>query len=226
MNCIQTNIYRYSQNLREQMIKDGVEQSGVFKTVSALTCRYSRKYSEQSCWNDALEEMEEKEVCDSEEINVEELQDATLEEFLDFEGVKDDKCLKKIRRESFPYSEHALQVKKQLCKGDWDYKCPEYNELLYGQYASTLDNPVSKEFKKHTSFFAKSGWIWMIVINGILVIIVAIGCGIWHCSRSKTTKLPLDEDENGDAENEDENGDNTYGTVQTSEVEEYQPLLV
>merc|ERR1719382_1748126 len=47
-------------------------------------------------------------------------------------------------------------------------------------------------------FFAKSGWIWMIVINGILVIIVGTGCGIWHCSRSKTVKTPLLRDENGD----------------------------
>lgn len=203
------------------MINDGVEQSGVFKTVAALTCQYNRMYSEQSCWTPELEEMEEKETCDSEEIDVSALTNQTLDDFLAFEGVEDNQCLKKIRRESFPYSEHALQVKKQLCKGDWDYKCPEYNELLYGQYASTLDSPVSKNFKKHTSFFAKSGWIWMIVINGILVIIVAIGCGIWHCSRSKTVSIPLSDD--GDELNEDQN---EIGTMQTSEVEEYQPLLV
>jgi len=226
VDAVKTDINTFSQNLREQMITDGVEQSGVFKTVGALTCMYSRKYSENSCWDPDLEAMEEKEVCDSEDITVSHSENVTLDEILDYEGVKDNQCLKRIRRESFPYAEHALQVKKQLCKGDWDYKCPEYNELLYGQYASTLDSPISKQFKKHTSFFAKSGWIWMIVINGILVIIVAIGCGIWHCSRSKTSKLSLDDDENGDIENEDENGDNTYGTIQTSEVEEYQPLLV
>merc|ERR1712113_747249 len=140
--------------------------------------------------------------------------------------------MKKIRRETFAYAEHALQVKKQLCKGDWDYKCPEYNELLYSDYASSLDSPINigDIKKRHKSFFARSGWIWMIVINGILVIIVAIGCGIWHCSRSKTVNIPL-RDENGDIIHDtdnlcdDNNDDTTYGTIQPQDNEEYQPLL-
>merc|ERR1712083_517624 len=113
--------------------------------------------------------------------------------------------------------------------GDYDYKCPEYNELLYGEYAARLNSPITDKFSVgsgNKGFFAKSGWIWMIVINGILVIIVAIGCGIWHCSRSKTVKIPLTNADDIDDDDDNDDG-NTYGTIQTSqEIEEYQPLLV
>jgi len=233
IDAVHTDINIFSENLRTQMIKDGVEQSGMYKTVSALSCMYNRKYSANSCWTEQLEEDKlQIETCDAEDVDVGKLTNQTLDDFMTMEGVVDNVCLQQIRKETFPYSEHALQVKKQLCKGDWDYQCPQYNELLYGDYERFLDNPISKAMEnvEHKSFFAKSGWIWMIVINAILVIIVAIGCGIWHCSRSKTAKIPIG-DQNGDILNllqdddEENNDDNTYGTIQQSQ-EEYQPLLV
>jgi len=250
VDAVHTDVNVFSQRLREKMVKDGVEQTGIFKTVSSLTCQYNRKYSPNSCWDESFLYMDV-DKCDKEEIENSELEEMSLDDFLDYDGVSDNECLRKIRRQGFAYSEHAGQVKKQLCAGDYDYQCPEYNELLYGEYSSSLDNPISQSFevgKGGKGFFAKSGWIWMIVINGILVIIVGAGCGIWHCSRSKTVKTPLLRDENGDIiidahqqnhQNVDEDEDahvdidhhndanNIFGTIQPSQdVEEYQPLLV
>merc|ERR1719229_1227153 len=99
------------------MIKDNVEMTGVFKTVAALSCMYSRKYSKQSCFEDNFLEMDlQKETCDEEATNGQ-MTNMTLEDMLGYEGVSDNQCMKKIRRETFAYAEHALQVKKQLCKG-------------------------------------------------------------------------------------------------------------
>jgi hypothetical protein len=254
VSAVHTDINLFSARLREQMVRDGVEQTGIFKTVSALTCQYNRKYSANSCWSEDMLELEV-DKCDKEEIENSELDAMSLDDFLDYDGVADNECLRKIRRESFAYSEHVGQVKKQLCAGDLDYQCPEYNELLYGEYSSALDSPISGAMgvgTKAKGFFAKSGWIWMIVINGILILIVAAGCGIWHCSRSKTVKSaaaiqgnPLLRDENGDQitihntmrddDDDDEQmltdaaslSSHEIGTIQPSrDVEEYQPLLV
>eukprot|EP00488_Nonionellina_sp_1-RS-2012_P000773 TRINITY_DN121_c0_g1_i1.p1 TRINITY_DN121_c0_g1~~TRINITY_DN121_c0_g1_i1.p1 ORF type:complete len:332 (-),score=110.67 TRINITY_DN121_c0_g1_i1:428-1423(-) len=192
-DIVHTPVNAFSQGLRELMIKDSVEPSGVYQTVAALSCQYNRLNSGNSCFDEDewLELQDSKETCDEDEEDLsdtEELESSTLDEFIDMDGVRTNKCLRRIRTDVFPYADHSVQVKKQLCKGEWDYPCPVYNDLLYGQYKAALTTPFGAEKSnaaKAQSYFAKTGWIWIIVINAILVVIVAIGCGIWHCSRSK-----------------------------------------
>eukprot|EP01084_Bolivina_argentea_P143076 251296_1 len=235
---IDTEMNIFSQQLRENMVRDSVEPSGVFKTVAALSCKYNRKYSGNSCYEEGMEEdLEQIETCDTEDVDVEGLEAASLDDFLDYDGVRDSDCLRRIRRESFPYAEHSIQVKKQLCKGDWDYKCPQYNELLYANYEESLKNPI--DLSRHSngnnqSYFAKTGWIWVVVVNAIAVVCVAAGCCVWHYNKkhknnsdnlSYTDGVMVDDDDD-DMAHEATDGDTNTQIHTIQENEEYQPLLV
>ena len=93
---VQSNkqLFRYSNELREQLLSDGIELSEIYKIVSALSCDYVRKNSLNSCWNEGLENIEI-ETC-SDKMSVEELEETTLEDLLSKEGVKDNQCLQQL----------------------------------------------------------------------------------------------------------------------------------
>lgn len=109
----------------------------VYRGVQSLACKYQRKSSENSCYDpkDVIMTDMKYETCDTRGIIDKDL--ISLDIMLEFDGVKQNECLKKRRKEIYPIAEYLDDsMKLKLCNGAYDYLCPDWshprldNELL------------------------------------------------------------------------------------------------
>lgn len=104
---------------------ESIKEDETFDIVAAKTCDYVRRNSENSCWSEEMENA----ALDMVMVSDEECESLTLEEMLEMDGVRDNECLKRIRSEVFHRAEHYKSIKRKLCRGDFDYRCPQVDVM-------------------------------------------------------------------------------------------------
>eukprot|EP01084_Bolivina_argentea_P014762 27600_1 len=92
-----------------------------YKLVESLACKYNRRHNANSCWNEESFKDLEIETCSGRGMSGYEVSQLSLEEFLDFDGVRDNKCLRQIRENAYYLTDFFNDdMKLKICDGEWD----------------------------------------------------------------------------------------------------------
>ncbi len=125
-NKLQEFIDNKWNELKSQQNELGLSNNEIYSAVESLSCKYHRIKSENSCYdiNDNIINNNQYETCKSKNIIYK--NDITLNDMLQFNGVKENECL--IKRRTQLYSVIGLDdsIKIPLCNGEFDYKCPDW----------------------------------------------------------------------------------------------------
>ena len=185
----------------------------IYYAVESLSCKYHRLLSENSCFddNDIIMTNNEYETCESRNIFDKDL--INLDDMLQFDGVNNNQCLQKRRKQLYSVSNLDDSIKLKLCNGDYDYKCPEWthssfvngndnekiNKLL------TINKPNNK-FTLISSYPNNNGYNYMILIS------ICVFCIISFCFVIRNWFIQTDDDYNKLNHNLSESDDVEYGT--------------
>eukprot|EP01083_Nonionella_stella_P238500 835707_1 len=120
-NPLQEFIDETWDDLKAQQDELGLTDEEVYFAVESISCKHHRKTSPNSCYNeDAAHEYE---TCASQDIYD---PDISLDDMLQFDGVKQNECLTKRRKQIYAVADYDYSIPLQLCNGAYDYQCPEF----------------------------------------------------------------------------------------------------
>merc|ERR1712233_267609 len=77
------------------------------------------------------------ETCEDRQYSMDDAMNIELQELLQFDGVKDNECLQRVRSDMYG-SEYLFgdDVNLRLCNGEFDFKCPKYPKFKHYQLSS------------------------------------------------------------------------------------------
>jgi len=102
----------------------GMTMEEMFLAVESLSCKYHRENGLNSCWDAETMEELEVETCEHKGLGVED--ELTLEQMMEMEGVKDNECLQRRRKQILSVSGFDDSIALKACNGLYDYQCPEW----------------------------------------------------------------------------------------------------
>eukprot|EP01084_Bolivina_argentea_P003067 5726_1 len=138
-----------------------------YRDISQRSCEYNRKVSMNSCFDENVLGVDI-ETCADRGINDVSL--LSLDDLLEFDGVKDNECLREIRKNMFHLGFRNEEMKLNLCNGKYDYKCPLVMLDKTQQTQDDVDSVIVPSFLE----LCRSNIInfVMVVISIILVICI------------------------------------------------------
>merc|ERR1712244_39217 len=141
---------------------------GIYFAVESLSCKYHRSKSENSCYDvsDDIMTNAQYETCASR--NIFHQSEVTLDDMLQFDGVKDNECLSKRRTQLYPVaSVYGDSIK--LCNGEYDYKCPEWTHPALDQKELATNGKL-----KLVSSYNSNGYNFMVLVMIIVFTFIAV----------------------------------------------------
>ncbi len=112
------------------IIENGMAVVDMFQNVDhdSLLCKYNRKYSGNSCWNEnIMGDIDELETETCNDRYIENINNLSLDYILNIDGVTDNKCLIEIRRNTYDDALYTFgdDVNLRVCNEESDYKWNE-----------------------------------------------------------------------------------------------------
>eukprot|EP01084_Bolivina_argentea_P000145 284_1 len=207
-NYLQKFIDDTWNELKEKQKDLGLSNDEIYYAVESLSCKYHRSKSENSCYDEGDEIINgnKYETCKSR--NIFDKNDINLDDMLGFDGVRDNECLMKRRKQLYGVSNLDDSVKLKLCNGEYDYKCHDWEHDMYGVREHEMMIKTGK--LKLVSSYNGNGYNYMILLSICIFIVVSV-CFVfrlWFRNEKKEIVRDMYEDYNGYGEREDV----VYGT--------------
>eukprot|EP00484_Ammonia_sp_Unknown_P014843 CAMPEP_0197073002 /NCGR_PEP_ID=MMETSP1384-20130603/210382_1 /TAXON_ID=29189 /ORGANISM="Ammonia sp." /LENGTH=615 /DNA_ID=CAMNT_0042511827 /DNA_START=44 /DNA_END=1888 /DNA_ORIENTATION=+ len=161
-------------DLKSQQRELDISDEEIYYAVESISCKYHRMHSENSCYdiNDEVMNNEEYETCDSRDIFDPNL--ISLEQMLEFDGVKENACLAKRRQQLYSVSKLDSSLPLQICNGDFDYKCPEWSHPAVKIDEFSLNIQMKNNYKLFTTYNESAGYSYMILLSLVVFLVFTI----------------------------------------------------
>jgi len=167
-NDLQDYIDETWDDLKSKQSALDISNDEIYFAVESLSCKYHRSKSENSCYDilDDVMNNQEYETCASRNIFKQE--DVTLDDMLQFDGVKENECLMKRRKQLYPVAS-VYGDSMKLCNGEYDYKCPEWTHPALDEHELATNGKL-----KLVSSYNSNGYNYMILISIIVFGMIAL----------------------------------------------------